>query len=468
MRVWGEIKKHHRIARERYEWLPGELIEGRQRIVTDERHESTEGRDFRNGLVGVACKKGQNYQGLGEYVGIKNRRVRLVADELHFMEKGFLDSVANLNKNRDFKCIGIGNPKDTTDPLGVLCCPADHLGGWDGGVDQTPLTKTWETRYDRGICIQLPGSDSPNLEGTLGAPIISQKDIDADIKFYGKDSLQFTMMDEGRMPRGQGMRRVLTRNFALRHGAMEEPLWKNDQRIRIGFLDAAYRGTGGDRCVFGELQFGLSTEGKSILALIDTAIVPIKADKQEDAEDQIAYYVKEQCQSRSIPPQNFFFDSTGRGTLMSALARLWSPYVGTVEFGGPPSDRPATGTNGTICKDYYSKFVSELWFSVRLAVESGQFRGLTTDVLDEFCAREWTLVAGHKVEVEPKDKTKIKTGRSPDLADAVAAGVEGARRLGFVIERLGADRANRISEKWKNSIREQSSNLWRKQELSYR
>ncbi len=58
-RVFGEIKRLWRSARKLYSWLPGNLIEGRLRIVTDSRDEFNEGdgRDFINGVLGVPVKK---------------------------------------------------------------------------------------------------------------------------------------------------------------------------------------------------------------------------------------------------------------------------------------------------------------------------------------------------------------------------------------------------------------------------
>jgi hypothetical protein len=142
--------------------------------------------------------------------------------------------------------------------------------------------------------VQLVGSDSPNLDGNLGIPIIDQKSIDADIAFYGRDSLQFTMMDEGRMPRGQGLRRVITRQMCLKFGAMEEAIWKNEKRTKIGFLDAAYGSVGGDRCVYGELQFGLDPNDRQILELIPgrTMLVPVSVEVNELPEDQIATFLR--------------------------------------------------------------------------------------------------------------------------------------------------------------------------------
>lgn len=468
MRIWGEVKKHHRMAKSRYSWLSGNLIEGRQRIVTDARAEAAEGRDFRNGLCGVACKKGQNYQGMGDYIGIKNDKVRLVGDELQFMPRSYVDSIANLNKNRDFKCGGLGNPKETTDALGIICEPAADLGGWDSGIDQTPVTKTWRTRFDQGIAIQLPGSDSPNKDGKLGIPIICQSDIDADIKFYGKDSLQYTMMDEGRMPKGQGSHRVLTRNICLKFHALEEPFWKGEPLTKIWFLDAAYGGVGGDRTVFGELNFGASNTNEIIIALIDTVLVPINVALDEPAEHQIAQYVKEQCESRGIPPGYGGFDSTGRGSLMSAFANVWSPEVIPVEFGGVASELPVSAELDVRCRDYYRDRVSELWYSMRLTVEAGQFRGMTEEVLQEFCMREWGFSDGNKIEVETKEDMKKKSGRSPDLADAVVVGLEVARRRGFRIRRLTNFARKKIDYNWRRELKDRQDRLWKAKELNYR
>jgi hypothetical protein len=471
MRVWGEIKKLHSMAKQRFPGLiPGNLIESRQRIITDSRFEDADGRDFRNGICGVPCKRGGSYVGLGSFAGIKNKRLRMVADECHLMNRVFVDAIANLNKNPDFKCVALGNPKDTTDALGVICEPAAHLGGWDGAIDQGPKTKTWPTRFDRGICVQLVGSDSPNLDGKLGIPLIDQTAIDADIAFYGRESLQYTMMDEGRMPRGQGLRRVITRQMCLKFGAMEEAVWKNDKRTKVGFLDAAYGSVGGDRCVFGELQFGSDPNDKQLLVLIETMLVPVSVEVNELPEDQIAKFVKEQCENRGIPPQQFGFDSTGRGTLVGAFGRLWSPYVVPIEFGGKPSERPVTWLptdNKITCRDYYSKFVSELWYSVALTIQSGQFRGMTEEVMNEGSMREWGIVGANKIEVEPKDKMKLKTGRSPDLFDALVAGVEMARRLGFIITMIRAKGAVQVDDGWKNQYRDRMRKLEANHRLTY-
>lgn len=490
MRILGEIKKLHRDAHERFAWLPGNLIEGRQRIVTDDRSVAAEGRDFRNGLVGVACKKGQSFQGIEEYVGIKNKRIRMLGDEMQFLPRVFTDSISNLNKNPDFKGVFSGNPKDVTDALGVICEPAAHLGGWDGGIDQQGGTKTWETRFPRGVCIQLVGTDSPNLDGNLGIPLITQKQIDDDIAFYGQDSLQFSMMDLGRMPRGQAQRRVITRQMCLKFHAMEDPVWKDSNRIKIAFLDAAYRGVGGDRCVLGFLEFGneavtVSAETlastiisqkveqpgqNQIMALLETMLVPIANGINETPEDQIANFVRGQCERQGVPAENLYFDSTGRGSLMNSFGRLWSPHVNGIEFGGAPSERKVSADIDVVCKDYYSKYVTELWFNVSYVIQSGQFRGMTEEMMQEGCFREWGWGGsgkGNKIEVETKDKMKLKSGRSPDLFDALCCGVEGARRRGFIIKKQHAVAHRKVDRTWKQQLKERARDHWHGRDLNY-
>lgn len=486
MRVLGEVKKLHRIAKQRYNWIPGNLIEGRQRIVTDDRSIAAEGRDFRNGLVGVACKRGQAFQGIEEYVGIKNKRLRLLADELQFLPRIFVDSIANLNKNTDFKCVGSGNPKDTTDALGVLCEPAAHLGGWNAGLDQMPGAKTWEIRFKNGICIQLPGSDSPNLDGKLGIPLITQEQIDADIAFYGQDSIQYTMMDEGRMPRGQSLKRVINRQMCLKYHAMEEPVWGSGSRTMVAGLDTAYRGVGGDRSVLTILEFGPEADSpdaqelataiisqiarpnrqRQIISLVDSAVVPVVDKIGDTPEDQIVHFVMEQCSARGIPPENLYFDSTGRGSLATRFAALWSASINPIEFGGTPTERSVSHDIDIMAKDYYFNFVTELWYSMQYVILAGQFRNLTEDVMNEGCFREWGH-QGKRIKVEPKEAMKLKSGRSPDLFDSLVCALEGARRRGFVIMRSPSKEVKRDKPTWKRDIRERSNTFWRSNELTY-
>ncbi len=496
IRIWGMIKKYHKLIKREFPWIPGHLIEGRQRLVADARNEFTEGRDFKNGIMGVACKKGNQYVGLGSMIGIHNKRVRMIADECNLMPRAFLDASANLSKCDDFKLVGLGNPNETTNAHGVLCEPAQSLGGWEGGIDQTPGTKTWPTRFPDGVCLQLPGSDSPNLKADLGIPtpfpfLITRQQMVDDAQIWGVDDWHYTMMNEAKMPRGQGSRRVLTKQTCQKFGAFNIPNWRDSRITKIGFLDAAYRGVGGDRCIFGELWYGAETEqhsvplnnielaalvvqqqnnrnAKHILALIDVVNVPITAEKDsESAEDQIVNFVRDNLQRRGIEHTNFYYDAGMRTTLVSAFARHNMIYTNTIDCGGKPSELMVSSEIQKPCHEYYSKRITEMWFSVRMVVESGQFRGMREDVCTEFSQREWKMVSGNRIEVEPKEEMKIKTGRSPDLADAVAVGVYGARQKGFIIQKLHTPARMVRQDQWKRELQEKSRKLWRSGALTH-
>ena len=495
-RIWGEMKALHRRAQALHEWVPGNLIEGKQRIVTDDRMEAAEGRDFRNGVMGVPLKRGTVYQGIDALVGIKNKRLFITGDELSLLPKAFIDSAANLMKGEHRRMTGMGNPADTVDALGLLCEPSAALGGWDGGIDQTPKTKTWPTRWPDGVCIQLCGLDSPNSKTPKGEEppfpfMISPKDMEQDALIWGIDDWHYTMFNLGRMPRGQGSRRVITRQMCAKFGAKEEPVWKNSNRTWIAFLDAAYRGVGGDRCVFGVLQFGeeaapgedggsvivsalMSQEPpknakRTILALVEMMVIPITDQSSESAEDQIVSFVMGQCKGRGIEPANFWYDSGMRTSLVNAFDRLWSTNVRSVDCGGTPTDRKVSAAIDVKCKDYYSKKITELWYSVRLIIESSQFRGMTEDVMLEGCAREWKMVGKNKIEVESKREMKLKTGRSPDLFDALAVGCHGAIERGFVIRKMAPlEQEDEEDTGWKRRLMREAAERRQSHELNYR
>lgn len=440
LRVWGSIKELHKKAKARRAWLPGKVHESRYALSTgaDPDAEPGEGVDFRDGIIGVACRVGGQFVGISNYVGIKNDRIILVADEASLMPRGFLDAVPNLRKNPVFKLIALGNPKDRTDALGVVCEPSPETGGWDG-LPYEEKTRTWRTRAKGGIAIQLCGYDTPNGQYPEGLNpfkgIITPEQIAADLAYYGKDSLQFAMMNLGVMPRDGGSRRIITASLCEEKGAFEEAVWGSaDRMTRVAGLDAAYSGIGGDRCALIPLAFGPDRSGSSIIAFDGgPVIVPVDVRSPVSPEEQIAKFVMEWATARGIPPENIAFDSTGRGTLMSAFARLWSTAVVPVEFGGKPSERPCRPGDSKTEAEAYDRKVTALWYASRMAVESKQVRAMPREVAEEGAMREWGVGKSGKVEVEPKWKTKERMGRSPDLYDGWVVALEVARMRGFSI-----------------------------------
>jgi hypothetical protein len=152
---------------------------------------------------------------------------------------------------------------------------------------------------------------------------------------------------------------------------------------------------------------------------------------------------------------------------MAAFARVWSPQIQGIEFGGKPTERQVTNEIDVSCREYYSKRVTELWFNVSYTIQSGQFRGMTEEMMQEGSMREWGFVGGNKIEVEPKDKMKLKSGRSPDLFDALVCGLEGARHYGFVIKRA-VGTAKSFNDGWKQMIRDRHQRFKERRQLNYR
>lgn len=438
LRIFGELKKYWNRARSMWSNCPGQLVESRQIIVTPSENEN-DARDFRNGIIGIPCMVGGTYVGLGKYVGIKNTNLILIADEAQFMSRAFFDAIANLNKNPGFKAIVLGNPKDPMDCLGLVTEPSPLIGGWDG-VEQGKRTQVWDCRMPGARTVQLVGTDSPNFDVPKGTPepfpfLIGRAAIEADLAYYGEDSLQFTMMNLGVMPKAAMERRVIHRQLVELNDGFKGVQWANDQQVHLVGIDVAYSGVGGDRTVLIHAAFGLDVTGRQILHMVEPQItVPSKPIRGLTVEETQAQYVAQFCQKMNIAPEHVFFDGTGRSAFTSAMGRIWSPNTIAIEFGGAPTER--FFERGRRGKDMFSKMVSELWWATRFAFEAKQVRGVTEELVTEGSMREWGIIAGNKIDVEPKEKTKKRMGRSPDIYDAWAVTVEGARRLGFSIVKL--------------------------------
>jgi hypothetical protein len=406
-----------------------------------------------NGVIVHNCKslfQGHAYIGLGSFAGVKQKRMRLQCDELQFCAPTFLDCLPNLRSNTGsggFKVIGSGNPKhDPNDQLGMV---AEPLEGWAAkeGIEKTTV---WPIKLLGGVCVNLIGTDSPNFDqdfdkypGLIGHEY--EKIIAHD---YGKDSPEYETQIRGRMRIGLEHSRVITRQLCRLHHAGEKAVWGGKPRTRIYGVDPAYGG--GDRCIGGWIEFGEGASGLQILRVNPPRILKIVVNPDYPPEEQIADLVKLDLEQNGIPPENCFYDSFGKGTIGFAFARKFgaNPPV-PVDAGARPTERPVrydlwlTERDGRRrlkrCDEHYSKFITEMWFSVRETIESEQMCELPEDVMLEGCWREYKTVAGDRIEVEPKDELKERMGKSPDLFDHLAICCEGARRLGFKIKRLGMD-----------------------------
>lgn len=322
-----------------------------------------------------------------------------------------------------------------------------------------------------GRCVNLIGTDSPNFDFPENEPtrykyLISREKIADTLSFFAKDSLEFYGQCIGTMKIGTMARRVLSRLICRQNKAQESAVWLGSSRTKIYFVDAAY---GGDRCVGGSAEFGTTVGGFQVLSFNEPRIIPILVGSDVTPEYQIAYAVREDCEREGITGDSMGHDATGRGSLGTALAKVWSADTHPIDAGGRPTARPVSADITVIdektkqkrpkrCDEEYDRLTSEFNFQVAMAVESGQIRNLPDEAMEEFSLRRWDRVKGDKKSVEPKDKPhsdpkkqgfKQRVGRSPDMADWAAGIVEMARRKGFIISKLGnPDASKKSSSDW--------------------
>lgn len=177
-----------------------------------------------------------------------------------------------------------------------------------------------------------------------------------------------------------------------------------------------------------------------------------------------------------IPYSHFFFDGTGRSSFTAAAMREIGTIIQPIEFGGKASERPnfmgrkfSEGPQkGELMPCYlvFGKFVSELWFATRYLIEADQQRDLPEDTARDGYMRLWTISPGNKIDIEPKHEMKARVNRSPDLYDMYAVGVEGARRLGFIIGSIGQTR-NARGASWLQGLKRDFTDQMKEKELTY-
>lgn len=451
LRIWGKIKQLFNGARKLHPWLPGSVLESYHCITTDSISEDqSEGRLMNKGIMFIPCKRGGQWVGMGGLVGVKppsGGKMGHAGDEIQAMQRVFLDAYANWYGKSNFKGIMAANPATTDDPAGIASEPES---GWNAWQD-TQKTQEWRSKFYDAWVVNLDGRDTPNndfpLEVFTKYPyLVGKKKLDAVKKMYGEFDWHWWNQCVGKMRPGANANRIIPIALCEECGAFSDVVWKGGGITDSVGLDAAYGGIGGDRCALMHIKYGLDVDDNMVIACHAPVLVPVTVLKKDmKPEDQIATFCRDYCELKGVPASNFFFD--GRGTLGVSLARLFDPSVNAVEFGGPATDRPISqdifiwdGDTKTKrlkkCNEEYSKFVTELWFSVRLIIQCKQMRNLPREVADEGSKREWREVKGPRMEAETKAEMKERTQWSPDLMDALCIAVEGSRRKGFQIAKL--------------------------------
>jgi hypothetical protein len=501
--VFGEIKMLFEAGRQRFPFLAGNMVDYRRMIVTDTVGDG-EVRDVRRGIIGKPCFDGKKFVGLGTYAGIKQERMRWLADELQHMSATFFDSIPHMQSNSGvasatikppplagLKVIGSGNPNH--DPETQLGISAEPKEGWSS-MPEPDKTTCWDTNKLGFRCVNLVGTDSPNFDVKPGEPepfyrLIGPKYEQRMANDLGKDSPDYYRLVKGVMRIGLASCRVITRELCKQHKALEKAIWNDGKRKRIHACDPAYGG--GDRCISGFGEFGKDQNGREIFRVSIPKIIKIDL-KRVDAqgvpvapEDQIAEDIQKDLAAAGVDPADSFYDSFGKGTMGFHFAQKFGNRCPEpVDSGGRCTTRPVGSDvyveeldqTGKVkkrrlkrCDEEYSKFVTEMWFTVRVCIQAEQLRELPDDVMREGTMREYYDVEGNKKEVEPKKDMRERLGKSPDLFDWLAILIEGARRRGFKISKLQDSEDDEPKGKsYLDEIAERQHKLLKKKQLNYR
>jgi hypothetical protein len=367
--------------------------------------------------------------------------------------------------------VGNTNPSVRDNPLDIVSEPENGWSSIEDATETRGKTQVWKCKKHPNhpvqcYCINLDSFDSPNSAFPIDRPRWVHMAGPHKTASYTVGSESYWSNGRGVFKFGLDQFKIITREVCDQFHAFDEVIWEGGEpTIKIGSLDSAYGH--GDRCCLGWQEFGKCSDGKIRLLFRDHWLVPITLRKGMTPEDQISDFCKEKMEAVGVAPENFFFD--GRGTMAMSLAARWSAKVNAIEFGGSPTERPAgpdlytqdktTGQRRLkLAKEHFSKFVTELWWSWRYAIESDQIRGTKLEVVLDAQPREWYKVAGDKIEIEVKRDMKKRTGISPDLADMACTGIEGARRRGFSIEKIG----NKMEQKKRPNLLEKDSREFRK------
>ena len=482
LRIWGRgIKYLFNRMRKRFPWLPGFILESKMAIVPDDIDEEGQfAREIDKGLVCVPCVSGGKFVGMSKFQGVKPPNspgkedgiLKSYNDELAVMQPSILDGAANFMGNLQFKLVGSANPTDISDPA---CIAAEPVGGWDAFVDNGK-TQTWRSRWHDAFVLAFDGRDTPNNDEPRNQfPFLARSGfVDELIRTYGADSWQVYQQGIGKPSRGMVSNRVITIGLCEKNKAFDSAIFKDGSFIDIAGLDLAFGG--GDRCVWIQVRIGVGLDGIQILEFQEPEVVPIRVNYSMEPEAQIAEFVFNKSQSFNLQPQNIFYDSFGRGTMGHAFAaRFGGSCPVPVDSGARPTARPVRfdlfvdERDGSRrlkrCDEHYSKFVSEAWFSMREAIESGQIRSLPRSVAEEGQLRLFSVVSGNRIEVEPKDEMNKRIRKSPDLMDAACIAVEGARQRNFKIKRIGSAVEVKRKPDWLDNWQKELGELHKSRQL---
>jgi|TARA_E500000305_G_scaffold111552_1_gene125277 hypothetical protein len=418
-RMWSEVQKLYTSM----EWNPpGNMVDSKtvwQAVKGDEK----------NAIFGLAVKDGNTAAAVGHIQGIHTSRVLIVIDEATDTPQAIFDATANLYAGcEQFQMLVIGNPNSHYDPHGKFSEPKD---GWNS---VTVETEDWETQIqlngEPGYCVRFDAERSPNIIAgkTTYKYLMTEHQLEGSRRKYGPESPLFWKFYRGFWAPSGVLKTVFNETLLSKMEAHLGFLFRREIKV-IGACDPAFGG--GDRAVLRFAVVGVIDDGKPGIELELFEELEIDASSEEPVHFQLAAQIQSKCEERGCKPEDFGIDASGEGGgLADILAKQWSPRINRVEFGGAASDLPVSSEDLRPAKEVYDRRVTELWFTAREYLQSGQLRGIDPWTAKEFCSREFEDER-RKLKLQTKRDMKAVYGMSPDIADCTVILTEVAKRSGI-------------------------------------
>lgn len=386
--------------------------------------------DDKHGIFALPVMEGSMSKAAANIQGIHAQRILVIIDEATDTPEAIFEAVTNLEKGcSEFQMLVIGNPNSYFDQHGRFCEPKE---GWKSvGVEDDE----WETR--RGVCLRFDGQKTPNMAAGKGKPIypflISKGDVDQAREYEGTTSPTYWKYTRGFWSPEGVSKNVISETMCVKFNTQQKIVFTS-RVTTIAGLDPAF---GGDRCILRFANLGDNQDGKSVVQFTDIVPILLDASSPEPIAYQISRRVIDECKSRGVEPENLAIDSTGNGAgVADVIAVQWAPHFHRVSFASVASDMAASPNDPRPARDAYENKVTELWYSFREWMKADQIRGLDSPTIRELCSRFY-IDEKRKLVVEPKKEMKVRTGESPDLADAACLVIEIARRMGHMNPVIG-------------------------------
>ena len=386
----------------------------------------------RAGLSLIAAERSKTRDAIGKIIGIKQKRVIMIGDELSELSESILQAgLTNLSKNPFFQMIGMSNPNSRFDAFGVWSEPKK---GWESIDTQT--ADEWKTKWG-GKYIRLDGERSPNIVlGEVKYPWLpTAEKLEEDRLLLGAESRGYMRMVRAIFFDSDETTGIYSEAEMAKSGALGDVDWAEKPTVVAG-VDPAFT-NGGDRTILYTAEVGYARNGQYVCKLGEAIHLNDDAsNKAVPRTYQIVHQIIDHCKRRNISANNVALDSTGAGApFCDVLAGEWESSFMRVTFGGKASDKRVSMNSQLTGAELYTNRVSELWFVGKELMRTRQIYGVSSDLAQEMCARNYDMVktGSLKVKIESKIEFKARFGRSPDLADAAFLALDCARqRMGLV------------------------------------